>query len=96
MKKYIFQRLKIWYSYNIVAFHLTRNNDNPLVLVTFRKAFSIHKDVTGLIVYSDQGSQYTSHTYHNMLPKVGAQISMSRRGNCYDNASIGNFFLILK
>ncbi|MBJ6361066.1 transposase [Paenibacillus sp. GCM10012307] len=76
--------------------HISRNNDNPLVLETFRKAFEKHKDVTGLIVHSDQGSQYTSHAYHDMLPQVGAQISMSRRGNCYDNASIESFFSHLK
>jgi transposase InsO family protein len=80
----------------IVAFHLSDRNDNPLVLETFRKAFEKHKDVHGLIVHSDQGSQYTSHAYHDMLPKVGAQISMSRRGNCYDNASIESFFSHLK
>jgi putative transposase len=80
----------------IVAYHLSRNNDNPLVLETFRKAFEKHKDVTGLIVHSDQGSQYTSHAYHDMLPQVGAQISMSRRGNCYDNASMESFFSHLK
>ncbi|AWX56710.1 hypothetical protein AB432_017435 [Brevibacillus brevis] len=62
--------------------------DNQLVLQTFEKAFEKTKDVTGLIVHSDQGFQYTSYTYHDMLPKVGAQISMSRRGNCYDNASM--------
>ncbi len=48
--------------------------------------------MTGLIVHSDQGYQYTSYDYHDMLPKVGAQISMSRRGNCYDNASMESFF----
>ncbi|RAV07647.1 IS3 family transposase [Paenibacillus contaminans] len=80
----------------IVAYHLSKRNDNPLVLETFRQAFETHKDVTGLIVHSDQGSQYTSHAYHGMLPKVGAQISMSRRGNCYDNASIESFFSHLK
>jgi len=69
----------------IVAYHISNRNDNPLVLETFEKAFETHKDVTGLIVHSDQGSQYTSHAYHDMLSKVGAQISMSRRGNCYDN-----------
>lgn len=80
----------------IVAYHMSLHNDNPLVLETFRKAFEIHKDVTGLIVHSDQGSQYTSHAYHDMLPKVGARISMSRRGNCYDNASMESFFSHLK
>ncbi|ULL15279.1 IS3 family transposase [Paenibacillus sp. H1-7] len=80
----------------IVAYHMSNRNDNPLVLETFTKAFETHKDVTGLIVHSDQGSQYTSHAYHDMLPKVGAQISMSRRGNCYDNASMESFFSHLK
>jgi transposase InsO family protein len=80
----------------IIAYHISNRNDNPLVLETFRKAFEAHKDVTGLIVHSDQGSQYTSHAYHDMLPKVGAQISMSRRGNCYDNASMESFFSHLK
>nr|WP_242466605.1 IS3 family transposase [Brevibacillus brevis] len=80
----------------IVAYHMSLKNDNPLVIETFRKAFEIHKDVTGLIVHSDQGFQYTSHAYHDMLPKVGAQISMSRRGNCYDNASMESFFSHLK
>lgn len=80
----------------IIAYHMSMRNDNPLVLETFRKAFEKHKDVTGLIVHSDQGFQYTSHAYNDMLPKVGAQISMSRRGNCYDNAAMESFFSHLK
>ena len=88
--------IKDLYNNEIVSYHMSLNNDNELVLETFRKAFEIRKDVTGLIVHSDQGSQYTSHDYHNMLPQVGAQISMSRRGNCLDNASIESFFSFLK
>ncbi|WP_176489411.1 IS3 family transposase [Brevibacillus sp. SKDU10] len=83
-------------THEIIAHHISTRNDNALVLETFRKAFEMQKDVTGLIVHSDQGSQYTSHAYHNMLPTVGAQISMSRRGNCLDNASIESFFSHLK
>lgn len=83
-------------SKEIVAYHISLRNDNPLVLETFNKAFEKHKDVTGLIVHSDQGYQYTSHAYHDMLPKVGAQISMSRRGNCFDNAAMESFFSHLK
>ncbi|MDU4696936.1 MAG: integrase core domain-containing protein [Paenibacillus sp.] len=75
---------------------MSLRNDNQLVLQTFEKAFNKTKDVTGLIVHSDQGFQYTSHAYHDMLPKVGAQISMSRRGNCHDNASMESFFSHLK
>jgi len=88
--------IKDLYNNEIVAHHLSIHNDNELVLETFRKAFETRKDVTGLVVHSDQGSQYTSHAYHGMLPKVGAQISMSRRGNCIDNASMESFFSHLK
>jgi putative transposase len=83
-------------SNEIVSFQIGLRNDNELVLETFRKAFETHKDVTGLIVHSDQGFQYTSHAYHDMLLKVGARISMSRRGNCLDNAAIESFFSHLK
>lgn len=95
-EKIYLSAIKDLWNNEIVGFHISRHNDNPLVLETFRKAFEKHKDVTGLIVHSDQGSQYTSHAYHDMLPQVGAQISMSRRGNCYDNASIESFFSHLK
>ncbi|MDF2717356.1 MAG: putative transposase OrfB [Paenibacillus sp.] len=81
---------------DIVAFHMSLRNDNQLVLDTFNKAFEQHKDVAGLIVHSDQGFQYTSHAYHDMLPTVGAKISMSRRGNCLDNAAMESFFSHLK
>jgi putative transposase len=80
----------------IVAYRMSLRNDTSLVLETFKQAFTDHKDVIGLIVHSDQGCQYTSHAYHDMLPQVGAQISMSRRGNCYDNAAMESFFSHLK
>jgi putative transposase len=80
----------------IVAYRMSLRNDTSLVLETFKQAFATQKDVTGLIVHSDQGCQYTSHAYHDMLPQVGAQISMSRRGNCYDNAAMESFFSHLK
>nr|WP_170970852.1 DDE-type integrase/transposase/recombinase [Paenibacillus terrae] len=75
---------------------MSTRNDNELVLRTFQQAWTQQKDMTGLIVHSDQGFQYTSHAYHDMLPKVSARISMSRRGNCYDNASMESFFSHLK
>jgi putative transposase len=88
--------IKDLFNNEIVAYRTSFRNDNELVLQTFSKAFEMNEDVTGLIVHSDQGFQYTSHAYHDMLPKVGAQISMSRRGNCHDNASMESFFSHLK
>lgn len=88
--------IKDLFNNETVAYHMSLRNDNQLVLETFRKAFEKTKDVTGLIVHSDQGFQYTSHDYHDMLHQVSAQISMSGRGNCYDNASMESFFSHLK
>lgn len=88
--------IKDLFNNEIIAYQLSERNDNELVLRTFAKAFAKRKDVTGVVVHSDQGFQYTSHAYHDMLPKVGAQISMSRRGNCLDNASMESFFSHLK
>ncbi|MED5018515.1 IS3 family transposase, partial [Paenibacillus chibensis] len=88
--------IKNLFNNEIIAYRTSLRNDNELVLQTFRNAFEKTKDVPGLIVHSDQGFQYTSYAYHDMLPQVGAQISMSRRGNCYDNASMESFFSHLK
>ncbi|MBU9706505.1 DDE-type integrase/transposase/recombinase [Paenibacillus sp. AK121] len=48
--------------------------------------------MTGFIVHSDQGFQYTSYAHHDMLPKVGTRISISRQGNGYDHASMESIF----
>lgn len=47
-------------------------------------------------LHSDQGGQYTSQEYFNLTQEYGITPSMSRRGNCYDNAMAENFFSILK
>ena len=49
-----------------------------------------------LQLHSDQGSQYTSQAYFDLTKEYGITPSMSRRGNCYDNAIAENFFSILK
>ncbi|WP_144218675.1 IS3 family transposase, partial [Shewanella algae] len=49
-----------------------------------------------VMVHSDQGSQYTSHDWQAFLKAHGLQGSMSRRGNCHDNAVAESFFQLLK
>ncbi|MDU8932109.1 hypothetical protein V4HA_02122 [Lactococcus cremoris] len=49
-----------------------------------------------MIVHTDQGSQYTSSRYQSTLRQVGAQSSMSRKGNPYDNAMMESFYKTLK
>ena len=55
-------------------------------------AFSRRKVSAGLIVHSDRGVQYRSNQYQQKLLEKGCRISMSRKGNCYDNAAVESFF----
>ncbi|MFC1954580.1 IS3 family transposase, partial [Chloroflexota bacterium] len=66
---------------------LTRN----LVSQSLFKAVAAKRPAKGLIHHSDRGSQYCSHEYRNILERFGIQASMSRKGNCYDNAPNGEF-----
>ncbi len=67
-----------------------------MVTTMLDKAFEKIPDGTGLILHSDQGWQYQHKQYQRMLQKKGVQQSMSRKGNCLDNAVIENFFGLLK
>jgi putative transposase len=61
-------------------------NPEDLVSEALRRALAIRQPPAGLIVHSDQGSQYTATRFKQLLTRYGAWQSMSRRGNCYDNA----------
>jgi transposase InsO family protein len=65
-------------------------------VVMLRKAFKKIPDNTNLILHSDQGWQYQMKTYQKLIKKKGIIQSMSRKGNCLDNAIIENFFGIVK
>ena len=60
------------------------------------KAFETIPDGTGLILHFDQGWQYQHKHYQRMLREKGIRQSMSRKGNCLDNAVMENFFGLLK
>ena len=60
------------------------------------KAFKKIPDATNLILHSDQGWQYQHKQYQRMLREKGIRQSLSRKGNCLDNAVIENFFGVLK
>ena len=59
-------------------------------------AIAQRRPAPGLIVHSDRGSQYASEAYRTLLARHGARASMSRKGNCWDNAVMERFFLNLK
>ena len=67
-----------------------------MVTTMLDEAFEKIPDETHLILHSDQGWQYQHKQYQRMLRKKGIRQSMSRKGNCLDNAVIENFFGLLK
>ena len=82
---------------SIVAYKTGTTQTVNLVLDTIRLAMQNEKKVAAeLQLHSDQGSQYTSQAYFDLTQEYGITPSMSRRGNCYDNAMAENFFSILK
>ena len=84
------------YDNSIVAFKTSTRQTVSLVLDTIRLAMQETKVAGELLLHSDQGFQYTSHAYFSLTKEYGITPSMSRRGNCLDNALAENFFSILK
>ena len=84
------------YDNSIVAYKTATQQTVNLVLDTIRLAMKKEKVAGELQLHSDQGFQYTSHGYFKLTQSYGITPSMSRRGNCYDNAMAENFFSILK
>ena len=67
-----------------------------LVVRVLQQAGAARRPAEGLIHNSDRGSQYCSHKYRGPLAGHGIRVSMSRKGNCYDNAPAESFFVTLK
>ncbi|WP_332874906.1 integrase core domain-containing protein [Hymenobacter psoromatis] len=63
-----------------------------LVSEALRRALAVRRPPAGLVVHSDQGSQYTATRFKALVAQHGAVQSMSRRGNCYDNAHAESFW----
>lgn len=81
----------------IVAHTFSQSNSVQLVTDMLKLAFQKEKVTDGLILHSDQGHQYTSQAYYDILvTEYNITPSMSRRGNCWDNAPMENFFGHLK
>lgn len=80
----------------IVGFGMSAEQNINLVTTTIRDALKKERVADGLALHSDQGFQYTSHAYFRLTQDYDITPSMSRRGNCLDNACIENFFGMLK
>lgn len=84
------------YDRKVVAYKISRFNNNQLVIDTINEAIGKRKDVQGLIIHSDQGFQYTSFEYKAICKSNGITISMSRKGTPLDGSPIESFHSILK
>jgi transposase InsO family protein len=80
----------------IVAHCFSKQNSVNLVIKTLELAKQKEMVTDGLILHSDQGYQYRSHAYFILTKGYNFRASMSRRGNCWDNAVMENFFGHLK
>lgn len=77
------------YSRRVVGWAMAERMDTYLVDQALRMAWSTRRPSVGLLHHSDRGCQYTSDTYLSYLADLGCTVSMSRTGNCYDNACHG-------
>jgi putative transposase len=84
------------YSRLIVGWAMSHRPDRKLVLEALGMAYFRRRPPPGLLHHSDRGSQYCSHDYQQLLQLYGITASMSRKGNCYDNAPMESFFHSLK
>lgn len=80
----------------IISCKISDRPDLNLVMDMLKKAYAKHINTTGIILHSDQGWQYQHKAYQESLRKHGIIQSMSRKGNCLDNAMMENFFGIMK
>ena len=84
------------YSRRVVGWAMDRRMKKALVIRALLMAVNLRQPPPGLIHHSDRGSQYASHAYQKLLKQYGMIPSMSRKGNCWDNAPVERFFSSLK
>ncbi len=84
------------YNNEIVSYKLYDHQQTPLVMDTLKEALSTRGNPEGVMVHSDQGSVYTSYAFQELVKEKHLVSSMSRRGNCWDNAVIESFHSNIK
>ena len=83
--------VKDLYTKELVGYTINKRMTADLVCSAFNMAIKNKGPSQGLIVHFDRGSQYCSHAYHKIIKQHKFKGSMSRRGNCFDNAPIESF-----
>lgn len=84
------------YSRKIIGWSMGKSNSTLLVSQALKMAIEQRQNVKGLILHSDRGIQYASGDYQQLMRDHGIICSMSRKGNCWDNAVMESFYHSLK
>jgi transposase InsO family protein len=84
------------FSRRIVGWQMSTCITRQLVIDALQMALQARRPESGLLHHSDRGCQYASFNYRKMLEDAGCVCSMSRKGNCWDNAPVESFFATLK
>ncbi|MEM5373431.1 IS3 family transposase, partial [Paraburkholderia azotifigens] len=84
------------FSRRVIGWACSASPDTHLVIRALQLALDMRRPAPGVMFHSDQGCQYTSHLFRAFLGQNGMTQSMSRRGNCWDNAVVERFFRSLK
>lgn len=84
------------YARKVVGWAMAPSLPTALVVTALSMALQQRRPADGLLLHSDRGSQYASHDYQTLLAHNRIRCSMSRQGNCWDNAVMERFFLNLK
>jgi len=83
-------------SRRVIGWSVSSHLDDALTLDALRRALRYRRPVCGALHHSDRGRQYASTAYQQLLAASGLTCSMSRPGNCWDNAVVESFFATLK
>ena len=84
------------YSRRVVGWAVSNRMKKNLAIRALKMAINLRQPPRGCIHHTDRGSQYCSHDYQKLLRRHGFKMSMSGKGNCYDNAVVETFFKTLK
>ena len=80
------------YSRRVIGWAVSNRMKRDLAIRALNMAIALRRPPKGCIHHSDRGSQYCSHDYQKLLRQHGFKVSMSGKGNCYDNAAMETFF----
>jgi putative transposase len=88
--------IKDLFNGELVGYAMNERMTRTLVMQALFAAVALKRPAAGLILHSDRGSQYCSHDYRDLAKQFGMTMSMSRKGDCYDNAPMESFWGSLK